>query len=244
MKDIIVVIPARYASSRFPGKPLYCIKNKPMIQWVYEAVQSIDIIKDVYVATDDERIYNCVESFNGKAIMTSSEHNSGTDRIYEAITKIEENIDIIINVQGDEPLIKKEMILQLISCFNEDDVCMATLKKEIKSADIILDSNIPKVITDKNDNAIYFSRAPIPFNRDSLELVKYYKHIGIYGYTREFLKEFTMLPESNLEKIEKLEQLRAIENGYNIKVKETEYESIGVDLPEHILEIERLLIEN
>ena len=235
MKKVIAVIPARYASSRFPGKPLAKIKGKPMIQWVYDTVSSIEEIDEAYIATDDTRISECVEKFGGKYVMTSDKHNSGSDRIAEAISKINVNDnDIIINIQGDEPMIKAEMIKELISAFNDNDVYMATLKKRIVDENEINNPNIVKVITDINNDAIYFSRYSIPYNREEVDDVDYYKHIGIYGYKKGFLIRFTELKESKLELIEKLEQLRVIENGYKIRVLETQYQTIGVDLPEHI----------
>ncbi|WP_394866654.1 3-deoxy-manno-octulosonate cytidylyltransferase [Paraclostridium bifermentans] len=241
MKDIVAIIPARYASSRFPGKPLAKIHDKPMIQWVYESIKNIDGIKAVYVATDDERILNKVSEFGGNAIMTSNKHKSGTDRICEALNKIEGNVDIVLNIQGDEPMIKSEMVKSLIDAFKDESVYMATLKKKLLNEDDINNHNIAKVITDCHDNAVYFSRSTIPFNRDKIEEVEYYKHIGVYGYTKEFLNIFSNLPQSRLEVIEQLEQLRAIENGYKIKVIETKYESVGVDLQEHIDKVESLL---
>ena len=241
MKNIIAVIPARYESSRFPGKPLAMINNKPMIQWVYEKVKKVDEIKDVYVATDDDRIVNAVMNFGGKVIMTSKNHKSGSDRLNEAINKIADDIDIVLNIQGDEPMIKIEMIKTLISAFNDESVYMATLKKKLYSENDINNPNIAKVITDIYDNAIYFSRSTIPFNRDNIGSIGYFKHIGVYGYTKEFLVKFASLDQGNLEVIEQLEQLRAIENGYKIRVIETEHDSIGVDLPEHISKVENLI---
>ena len=239
MGKVIAVIPARYASSRFPGKPLAKIKNKPMIQWVYDTVSRIEEIDEAYVATDDNRISECVGKFGGKYVMTSDKHNSGSDRIAEAVSKISVNDDdIIINIQGDEPMIKAEMIKELISVFNDNDVYMATLKKKIVDKNEINNPNIVKVITDTNNDAIYFSRYSIPYNREEVGGVDYYKHIGIYGYKKSFLIKFTELKESKLELIEKLEQLRVIENGYKIRVLETQYQTIGVDLPEHIALVE------
>lgn len=238
MKKFIAIIPSRYASSRFPGKPLAKILEKPMIQWVYERVAGIKEISEVYVATDDERIFNAVMEFGGKAIMTG-ECACGSDRVYQACEKIE--ADIILNIQGDEPMIKAEMIKDLISAFDDSEVEMATLKKEIISESDINNPNIAKLITDQNGDAIYFSRSTIPYNRDGRDDVKYYKHIGVYGYTKEFLKTFVSLPQSDLEKAEQLEQLRAIDNGYKIRVVETEHQSIGVDLPEHIAIVEEEL---
>lgn len=234
-RKIIAVIPARYASSRFPGKPLAVINGKPMIQWVYEKVKSVEEIEDVYVATDDERIYDTVEKFGGKAVMTG-QCSCGSDRVYQACENID--ADIILNIQGDEPMIKTEMIRDLISAFDDSTVMMATLKKEINTEEEINNPNIAKLITDVNNDAIYFSRSTIPYNRDNRDDVKYYKHIGVYGYTKEFLKKFVSLPQSAFENAEQLEQLRAIENGYKIRVIETQHQSIGVDLPEHIQQVE------
>lgn len=241
MKKVVAVIPARYESSRFPGKPLAKIHDKPMIQWVYERVKGVEGINDVYVATDDERIFDTVECFGGKVIMTSKAHKSGTDRISEAISKIDDDIDLVLNIQGDEPMIKKEMISQLISAFDDESVNMATLKKRLYDEDDIKNPNIAKVITDVNNDAIYFSRSTIPYNRDGKDDIKYFKHIGVYGYKKHFLNKFTNLNKSTLEKLEQLEQLRVIENGYKIRVVETEFESIGVDLPEHIIKVEKLI---
>lgn len=233
---IIAIIPSRYKSSRFPGKPLALICGKPMVQYVYETTSDIDAVSQTYIATDDKRIYDTVCGFGGKAIMTG-DCSCGADRVAQACRNID--CDVVLNIQGDEPLIKKEMILELISCFNDSSVKMATLKKEITLQSEINDPNIAKVITDINDDAIYFSRNAIPFNRDGIDGVKYYKHIGIYGYTKDFLLHFAELPRSEHEKAEELEQLRAIDNGFKIRVKETKYQSFGVDLPEHIQLIEK-----
>lgn len=242
MKKIIAIIPARYSSSRFPGKPLAKIKNKPMIQWVYETISKIDKIDETYIATDDARIVECIESFNGGYIMTSNKHNSGSDRIAECAIKLGINDDdIVLNIQGDEPMIKEEMIKELINAFDDESVYMATLKKEISNENEVNNPNVVKVITDINNDAIYFSRSTIPNNRENMEGVKYFKHIGVYGYKKSFLINFTELKESRLESIEKLEQLRAIENGFKIRVLETKYQTIGVDLPEHIQLVEKLL---
>lgn len=240
MRKIIAVIPARYSSSRFPGKPLAKIKGKPMIQWVYEKISKIEKITETYVATDDIRIAECVRAFNGNYVMTSEKHQSGSDRIAECISKIDvNNDDIILNIQGDEPMIKEEMILELLSAFDDEHVYMATLKKITVDENEIKNPNVVKVLTDCNSDAIYFSRSTIPNNRENIDEVKYYKHIGVYGYTKSFLIKFTQLRESNLELIEKLEQLRVIENGYKIRVIETQYQTIGVDLPEHIKIVEK-----
>lgn len=237
MKRIIAVIPARYESTRFPGKPLAMIAGKTMIHRVYERVSALKCFSQVIVATDDERILHEVEAFGGTAVMTGN-CSCGTERVYEATKNID--ADIIINVQGDEPLIKQEMILDLVRGFDDESVQMATLKKRIESQREIEAPNVVKVITNCNDDAVYFSRFTIPYNRDN-QNVAYYKHIGIYGYTKDFLAVYVSLPESFLERTEKLEQLRVLENGYKIRVKETQYESIGVDLPEHIKLVEEQL---
>lgn len=240
MKKIVAVIPARYQSSRFPGKPLAMVAGRPMIQRVYEQVRQVIDIDEVIVATDDERIYNTVRQFNGKVVMTG-ECSCGTERVHEAIK--DKICNIVINVQGDEPLIKPKMIEELVSVFANNDVVMATLCKEIVDENEVNNPNIVKVIRDKNDDALYFSRYPIPFNRDGRNDIKYYKHIGIYGYTKDFLKEYVSMEKSSLEIAENLEQLRVLENGYKIKIKETIYDSIGVDRQEDIIKIEEALRE-
>ncbi len=235
MKRIIAIIPARYASTRFLGKPLVIINGMSMIERVYRQVQCVKDIVEVYVATDDSRIYNEVINFGGNAIMTG-ECSCGTERVYQACKDIE--ADIVINVQGDEPLIKPEMICNLIEAFDDSDVQMATLKKKIVNNEDIKNPNVVKVITDKFDDAIYFSRFAIPYDRENKGEIEIYKHIGIYGYKRSFLEQFVDMPQTNLEKIECLEQLRVIENGYKIRVKETVYESIGVDKPPDVVRVE------
>ena len=235
MCEIIAIIPARYLSSRFPGKPLANICGKMMIQWVYERVASVEEIASVYVATDDVRIFEAVENFGGNAIMTG-ECSCGTERVYQACKDIE--ADIILNVQGDEPLIRPEMIRNLIAAFTDSNVQMATLKKKIVNNDELNNPNVVKVITDEFDDAIYFSRFAIPYDRERKEEIDIYKHIGIYGYKRSFLEKFVAMPQTNLEKIECLEQLRVIENGYKIRVKETQYQSIGVDQPSDVARVE------
>lgn len=233
--NIIAIIPARYNSTRFQGKPLADICGKPMIQWVYERVAAVVEIESVYVATDDIRIFKIVNSFGGKAIMTG-ECSCGTERVYQASENIE--ADIILNVQGDEPLIKTEMISDLIETFNDSDVQMATLKKKIVNLEELDNPNVVKVITDKLGDAIYFSRFAIPYDREKKSKIDRYKHIGIYGYKKSFLEKLCALPRASLEKAESLEQLRAIENGYKIRVKETIYQSIGVDIPYDIVRVE------
>lgn len=245
MGKIIAIIPARFASSRFPGKPLALICGKPMIQWVYEGVKKVEKLDEIYVATDNLEIFNCVKGFNGNAIMTSETHSCGSERLAECAEKLKLSAaDIIVNIQGDEPMIKVEMIEQLISAFNDNEVYMATLKKEIFRQEDINNPNIAKLVTDVNDYAIMFSRSTIPYNRDGRKDIKYYKHIGVYGYKKAFLMMYSKLPKSMLEVSEELEQLRVIENGYKIKVIETQFQSIGVDLPEHIKTVEIELMKN
>lgn len=237
----IAIIPARYASTRFPGKPLAEMKGKSMIQRVYEQVKRS--IQDVYVATDDDRILEAVECFGGKAIMTSTSHRSGTDRCNEAYNKIGKTFDVVLNIQGDEPFIFPEQIDLLKACFTDDTVEIATLVKPFdqKSELTALENpSTPKVVLSQKSEAIYFSRSIIPFLRDVdrkdwCTKHVFYKHIGIYGYRTDILNEITQLSPSILEQAESLEQLRWIENGYKIKVGITNHETIGIDTP-HDLE--------
>jgi 3-deoxy-D-manno-octulosonate cytidylyltransferase len=241
---ILGVIPARYASTRFEGKPLKDINGNTMIEWVYKRAENADIDKLV-VATDDERIFNTVKKFGGNAVMTSKEHENGTSRIIEVINTPEYNdFDFIINIQGDEPLIDIKSINLLADNYRKEKSEIVTLKKEFNKNENIENPNIVKVITDFNDNAIYFSRSAIPYERNSMKNFKYYKHIGIYGYTSKFLNELKSLKEGILEKIESLEQLRFIENGYKIKVLETVSEVIGVDTEEDLKEVIKYIKEN
>ncbi|MFR0677496.1 3-deoxy-manno-octulosonate cytidylyltransferase [Dysgonomonas mossii] len=234
----IAIIPARYASTRFPGKPLADMEGKPMIQRVYEQVKRA--VHDVWVATDDSRIFETVKAFGGKAVMTSTEHRSGTDRIQEAYSKIGEDFDVVINVQGDEPFIQPKQIESLKECFDSKDVELATLAKPFKKEDgfdVLFNPNSPKVVINKENEAIYFSRSIVPYIRDAhhtewLDKHTFYKHIGMYAYRVDVLKEITQLPQSSLEKAESLEQLRWIENGYRIRVGYTDVETIGIDTPE------------
>ena len=241
---LIGIIPSRYASTRFPGKPLVNINGKSMIQRVYE--QAKVVLNDVYVATDDNRIAEEVINFGGKVVMTSESHQSGTDRIAEAVNKIEKdnekNYDIVINIQGDEPFIQPEQIKEIISCFENKNTQIATLVKKIESNEEVFDINKPKVIFDKNMKAIYFSRSPIPFLRNIKKEEwhiqnDFYKHIGMYAYKKEILNELTNLKQSKLELSESLEQLRWIENDYKITVAITQFESFGVDTPEDLEKI-------
>lgn len=236
----VAIIPARYASSRFPGKPLVDMDGKPMIQRVYEQVrQSVD---SVYVATDDKRIFEAVEEFGGHAVMTSSLHRSGTDRCNEALSKIDKAFDVVINIQGDEPFVSSQQIDTLKNCFTDKFVEIATLVKPFKTTDeidLIENPSTPKVVLSQNNEAIFFSRSIIPYvrDRDRSEWPShhvFYKHIGIYGYRSDVLQQITQLPAGILEQAESLEQLRWIENGYKIKVGITECETIGIDTPEDL----------
>lgn len=239
---ILALIPARYGSSRFPGKPLALVHGKPMIQRVYE--QTVKAFPNACVATDDQRIYDAVTAFGGKAVMTSTSHNSGTDRCYEALCNYEkesgETFDVVINVQGDEPYIRPEQLMQLGQCFEDSSVELATLVKRIKDKEELFNPNSPKVILNKKNDAIYFSRTPIPFSRDvdvTEQYVKetpFYRHIGLYGYRAATLAAICALPQSFLEKTEKLEQLRWIENGLKIRVAETNFETHAVDTPQDL----------
>lgn len=235
----IAVIPARYGSSRFPGKPLALIQGKPMIQHVFERAKESKLIDEVIVATDHEEIFSTVEGFGGRAVMTRTDHETGSDRIQEVASKIEG--DFFVNIQGDEPLIKPELIDQLISSAKESADAVITAKVEIKEESDKADPNVVKVVTDNRGNALYFSRSQVPYNRSGLQTAKTFKHLGIYGYPKDILAEFVNLSASSLEELEMLEQLRLLENGYTIKVVETTYEAVGVDTPEDIAKVERIL---
>lgn len=233
------IIPARYASTRFLGKPLADMDGKPMIQRVYEQVLST--VDELYVATDDERISTAVENFGGKAILTSSTHRSGTDRCYEAFQKTDNYFDVVINIQGDEPFIHPEQIRLLKSCFAESDTQLATLVKPFdKDGDFeqtLFNPNTPKVVLNHRNEAMYFSRSVIPYIRGEkhtewLKSHTFYKHIGLYAYRADILKEITELPPSPLESAENLEQLRWLQHGYTIKTAVTNIETIGIDTPE------------
>ena len=241
------IIPARYASTRFPGKPLAMIGNKSMIRRVYEqALKSIDL---VYIATDDQRIFEAATKFGAKVAMTSPDHPSGTDRCAEAVGKIIAEtgikVDVVVNVQGDEPFIKPEQIDLLKSCFKDKNTGLATLVRKASPGEDIFNPNQPKVILDFEGNAIYFSRAAIPFVRDYetsdwTEKHVFYKHLGMYAYRTDTLKKITKLPRSPLEKAESLEQNRWIENGFKIKCAVTIWESFGIDTPEDLVKAIRL----
>lgn len=230
---IAAVIPARYASSRFPGKALAEINGRPMIARVVEAVNKCSLIDELYVATDDVRIEKAVKKTAAEPIMTSASHSCGTDRIAEAAENIE--ADLIVNVQGDEPLIQAKTIKKAVApFFREEELLMSTLKREI-SVEQAENPDRVKVITDQNDYALYFSRSPIPFYRDAeKEAQQYYQHIGLYVYSKDFLVKYAAMDSTPLEEAESLEQLRALENGFKIKVIETDASLIGVDRREDI----------
>jgi len=235
------IIPARYASTRFPGKPLADLCGKPVIQHVYEQVQAT--VDELVVATDDDRIVEAVQHFGGRAVLTSSEHQSGTDRCYEAFLKVDHQADVVINIQGDEPFIQPEQIELLKNCFSETDTQIATLVKPFDKDDdfeqTLLNPNTPKVVLNNRSEALYFSRSVIPFIRGQefpewLQTHTFYKHIGLYAFRQDILKEITALPRSSLEIAESLEQLRWLQNGYKIKVAITCQETIGIDTPEDL----------
>lgn len=243
----IGIIPARYASTRFPAKPLAMLGGKPVIQRVYEQV--CGVLDEAYVATDDERIETVVKSFGGKVVMTSVNHKSGTDRCYEAYTKVGDGYDVIVNIQGDEPFIQRSQLEAVKTCFDDETTQIATLVKPFtpeNGFDALENVNSPKVVVDKRMNALYFSRSIIPFmrNKDKNEWMSghtYYKHIGLYAYRASVLKEITSLPQSSLELAESLEQLRWLENGYKIKVGLTNVETIGIDTPADLERAENFL---
>jgi 3-deoxy-manno-octulosonate cytidylyltransferase (CMP-KDO synthetase) len=240
------IIPSRYASTRFPGKPLTDIGGKSMIQRVYEQALKAKSLSAVVVATDDERIFNHVKSFGGEVVITSENHQSGTDRCYEAVMKLNSSFDVVINIQGDEPFIHPEDIDLVASCFNSVEVKIATLVTRIKSEDDLFNPTVMKVLLNKHNEAIYFSRQTIPYIRGKeksewLSSYNFLKHIGIYAYRTDVLKDLTSLKQSSLELAESLEQLRWIENGYKIKVEFTENESISVDTKEDLLKLGKYL---
>ena len=263
----IAIIPARYASTRFPGKPLAMLGGKPVIQRVYE--QAVSVIDEAYVATDDERIFQAVEEFGGRAVMTRTDHKSGTDRIEEAVEKLEEQTqisnlksqisilnsqfsnlaDVIINIQGDEPFIQPSQIETLCRLFDDPQTQIGTLGKHFESMEAVENPNSPKIVCDMNGFALYFSRSVIPFIRDKsqisdLKSQTYLKHLGAYAYRREVLAAITKLPQSPLEKAESLEQLRWLQNGYRIRVGETDVETVGIDTPDDLARAEEYLKAN
>lgn len=238
---ILGIIPARYGSTRFPGKPLADIGGKSMLQRVYEQSLKCKALSKVIVATDDERIADNVKLFGGDVAITSASHQSGTDRCAEVVQQLKSNFDTVINIQGDEPFIDPAQIELLASCFADSKTEIATLIKKLTREEDIRNPNIVKVISDYQNNAIYFSRAAIPYRRNPEAEIAYFKHIGIYGYRTETLLKITKLPQGSLEKAESLEQLRWVENGYKIQVKETETETLSIDTPDDLKHVEKYL---
>lgn len=240
----IGIIPARYASTRFPGKPLALLGGKPVIQHVYEKLAAV--LEAAYVATDDERIYDAVKSFGGQVVMTRTDHKSGTDRIEEAIEKIGGEWDVVVNVQGDEPFVAKSQLDTICHCFDDPTTQIATLGKPFESMEAVLNPNSPKIVVDNMGFAMYFSRSVIPYVRGKEEsswLTHYpfLKHLGIYAYRKDVLRQVTQLPQSSLEIAESLEQLRWLQNGFKIKVGTTDVETVGIDTPQDLERAEEFL---
>lgn len=243
-RKYIGIIPARYASTRFPGKPLAILAGKSVVERVYAQVSAV--LDDVWVATDDERIATAVRQFGGRVMMTRPDHKSGTDRIEEAIEKIGGDFDVVVNIQGDEPFIQQSQIETVCQSFDDPDTQIATLGKPFESMEAVMNPNSPKIVIDNRGFALYFSRSVIPFvrNVDQHEWFGHYpylKHLGLYAYRREVLREITRLPQSSLEKAESLEQLRWLQNGYRIKVGLTQVETVGIDTPDDLKRAEEFL---
>lgn len=240
----IGIIPARYASMRFPGKPLALLGGKPVIQHVYEKVAAV--LEAAYVATDDERIYDVVKSFGGQVVMTRTDHKSGTDRIEEAIEKIGGEWDVVVNVQGDEPFVAKSQLDTICHCFDDPTTQIATLGKPFESMEAVQNPNSPKIVVDNMGFAMYFSRSVIPYVRGKeksswLTHYPFLKHLGIYAYRKDVLRQVTQLPQSSLEIAESLEQLRWLQNGFKIKVGTTDVETVGIDTPQDLERAEEFL---
>lgn len=240
----IGIIPARYDSTRFPGKPLALLGGKPVIQHVYEKVAAV--LEAAYVATDDERIYDVVKSFGGQVVMTRTDHKSGTDRIEEAIEKIGGEWDVVVNVQGDEPFVAKSQLDTICHCFDDPTTQIATLGKPFESMEAVQNPNSPKIVVDNMGFAMYFSRSVIPYVRGKeksswLTHYPFLKHLGIYAYRKDVLRQVTQLPQSSLEIAESLEQLRWLQNGFKIKVGTTDVETVGIDTPQDLERAEEFL---
>ena len=240
----IGIIPARYASTRFPGKPLALLGGKPVIQHVYEKVAAV--LEAAYVATDDERSYEVVKSFGGQVVMTRTDHKSGTDRIEEAIEKIGGEWDVVVNVQGDEPFVAKNQLDTICHCFDDPTTQIATLGKPFESMEAVQNPNSPKIVVDNMGFAMYFSRSVIPYVRGKemsswLTHYPFLKHLGIYAYRKDVLRQVTQLPQSSLEIAESLEQLRWLQNGFKIKVGTTDVETVGIDTPQDLERAEEFL---
>lgn len=238
---ILGVIPARYASTRLPGKPLIDIGGKSMIQRVYEQCLKCDELDEVVVATDDERILQHVQAFGGKVMLTSAEHQSGTDRCAEVANKLAVKYDVVINIQGDEPFIDPEQISKVIGCFDNETVQIASLYKKISREQDAQFPNTVKVVMNHLGNALYFSRSVIPYRRNQAAEIHYYKHIGLYGYRADVLQQITRLQPSMLEQAESLEQLRWLENGFTITMRETQLETLSIDTPDDLKLVENYL---
>jgi len=239
---VIVVIPSRYASTRLPGKPLVALAGKPMVQHVYERAKQAQTVHRVIVATDDQRIVEAVKAFGGEARMTRADHRTGTERIAEVA--VHEPGDVFVNVQGDEPLIDPVAIDTAVGALLEEPQAqIATVATPIRHPGDIMDPNVVKTVLDFDGNALYFSRAPIPWIRDTQQKlhVNYWKHLGLYVFQRETLLEYTTLPQGELEKIEQLEQLRWLENGWKIRVAEVANDAVSVDVPEDVARVEKLM---
>lgn len=239
--SVVAIIPARYNSSRFPGKPLALLAGKPMIQHVYERASEARSLERVVVATDDERIFQAVTGFGGEAVMTRDDHPTGTDRLAEAAAEMD--VDVVVNVQGDEPLIEREVIDAVAAPLIEDpSIPMGTVMRRITDPADLHNPNVVKVVVDRNGFALYFSRALIPYARGvSTNDVAYYYHPGLYVYRKDFLLTYASLPPTPLEQAERLEQLRALEHGYRIKVVETRHRAVSVDTPEDLDHVKRLI---
>ena len=240
--NIIGVIPTRYSSTRFEGKVLADLLGKPIIQHVWEKAKQSTLLNDVLIACDDNRIKDAAEKFGARVVLTSKDHTSGSDRIAQAVTSLD--VDIVVNIQGDEPMVKPEVIDKLTQVLIDDPSCsMATVITPLRNKEDLQDPNVVKVVTDLNGYALYFSRSIIPYSREKREVqdAQCYKHIGLYAYRKEFLLKFTALPASSLEKIERLEQLRALEAGYKIKIVKTDSDTIGVDTPQDLATVEEIL---
>jgi len=229
--NIVAIIPARYAASRFPGKLMQMLGNKTIIRHVYDNTVATGLFNDVFVVTDSDIIYKEITTHGGKAIMSKKEHESGSDRIAEAVAEM--NVDVIVNVQGDEPFIKKEPLEKLVRLFTDQGVQVASLMRKISKEEARNPNNV-KVVTDKCGYALYFSRSAIPYQRNEETNLEYFLHVGVYAYKKVALMNFTNWPQSSLEKIEKLEQLRYLENGIKIKMTETDYNNIAIDTPEDL----------
>jgi 3-deoxy-manno-octulosonate cytidylyltransferase (CMP-KDO synthetase) len=243
-EKVVVVIPARYGSTRLPGKPLVSLAGQPMIQRVYERAKAAEMVHEVIVATDDDRIMDAVKAFGGQARMTRPDHRTGTERVAEVAAHVEG--DVFVNVQGDEPLLDPAAVDTAVEALLEDEqTAVSTVATPIKSTADIMDPNVVKVVLDFDENALYFSRAPIPWVRDikSGIQVRHMKHLGLYVFRRDALLEYPTLPQGELEKIEQLEQLRWMENGTKIRVAEVEHDAVSVDVPEDVARVEKLLQE-